>query len=741
MEKPTVKEETFLQCILGVDKGNPSITVYRDLSEGKLHVYYGHELLGVVEDDRERVDFKILVGRLYNAGLKKGRLQRHFDVDPKTMKRWGEALQSGEAETLARVLAGRSAQRKLTREIRSFVRVRFGQIYGNSRYTYSKKIRGEIEEVFGVSHSGETLRPVFKELKEAWAKEAEGERAQNRETPWDCAEGSLWGAEQEEAEKGTGGEGDNRKESPDFARESSDSVQWCRHLGVLLFSEALREVAQLDGDKGWLLKQWLACGLLAAVNIEQSKLLDLEDLQKLIGRVLYTPHLQRQRLSALADEALLREILRLNARGLNASAEEAFYYDPHTKHYTGTSKLLAGWCPGIRLADKALHSDFIHTLKGYPVYFASTDNYEDIRKRLIPNCESMLELVQLPADKKVSIYVDRAIAAQWFYEAILKHPQLEIITWEKGFKASAQPLERIDGQLRLQRARNYAEDLQEYHLRYQRGPWKKNPQLIQWVVEATNPQNQTIIVSILATNQQAADEEVLKGMFSRWIQENDFKYLDKHFGINEITSYRTIHYNRLAQHLEDKQEKSGAAKALLKQKKQCTEELKRLLLAEHAHPGKSAPRGEKIRRLDQALKALQLQLEQIDTECSRLQRLIDEDYVRLDTSNKSLMDALKIFARNCFYKQFEPFKERYNNHRDDHDLFRNLTHSDGVLIERGCAVEAHLFPTVNYPPRVQAVVLEYLQTLNETPLLMPDGSGRSITFRLGKKSGFKLAIA
>ena len=28
-------------------------------------------------------------------------------------------------------------------------------------------------------------------------------------------------------------------------------------------------------------------------------------------------------------------------------------------------------------------------------------------------------------------------------------------------------------------------------------------------------------------------------MFSRWIQENVFKYLDKHFGINQITSYRT----------------------------------------------------------------------------------------------------------------------------------------------------------------------------------------------------------
>ena len=741
MEKPPVKEETFLQCILGVDKGNPSITVYRDLSEGKLHVYYGHELFEVVEDDREQVEFKLLVGRLYNAGLKKGRLEKQFEVDPKPMKRWGEALQSGDAETLARVLAGRSAHRKLTREIRSFVRVRFGQIYGESRYGYSKKIRGEIEEVFGVNLSGETLRPVFKELKEARAKEAEAERAQNRETPWDCPEDSGRDEQEQEAENSPESEGDNRKGSPDFSRESSEAVQWYRHLGVLLFSAALREVAQIDREEGWLLKQWVACGLLAAVNIEQSKLLDLEDLQKLIGRVLYTPYLQRQSLSALADEGLLREILRVNARGLNASDEESFYYDPHTKHYTGMSKVLAGWCPGIRLADKALHSDFIHTLKGYPIYFASTDNYEDIRERFIPNCEAMLELVQLPADKKVSIYVDRAIAAEWFYEAIVEHPQLEIITWEKGYKASAQPLQRIDGQLRLQRARNHAEDLQEYHLRYQRGPWKKNPQLVQWIVEATNPKNRTITVSILATDQQARNEEVIKGMFSRWIQENDFKYLDKHFGINQITSYRTVHYKRLAQHLEDKQEKSGAAKALLKQKQQCPEELKRLLLAEHAHPGKSASRGEKIRRLDQALKALQLELEQIDTECSRLQRLIDENYVRLDTANKSLMDALKIFARNSFYKQLEPFKARYNNYRDDHDLFRNLTHSDGVLIERGCAVEAHLFPTATYPPRVQAVVLEYLQTLNEKPLLMPDGSGRRIIFRLGKKSGFKLAIA
>ena len=109
MEKPTVKEETLLQCILGVDKRNPSITVYRDLSEGKLHVYYGHELFEVVGDDREQVDFKLLVGRLYNAGLKKGRLQRQFEVDPKTMKRWGKAMDWLTRETVAGRARGEDA--------------------------------------------------------------------------------------------------------------------------------------------------------------------------------------------------------------------------------------------------------------------------------------------------------------------------------------------------------------------------------------------------------------------------------------------------------------------------------------------------------------------------------------------------------------------------------------------------------------------------------------------------------
>ena len=49
--------------------------------------------------------------------------------------------------------------------------------------------------------------------------------------------------------------------------------------------------------------------------------------------------------------------------------------------------------------------------------------------------------------------------------------------------------------------------------------------------------------------------------------------------------------------------------------------------------------------------------------------------VRLDTGHKTLMDAIKITARNLFYRALAPFKAAYNHYRDDHDYFRELSQS------------------------------------------------------------------
>ena len=154
-----------LQLILPTDKRNPAFTLWSDWSDQTIHVYYGLELMQVVPQDREHAQYKLLVANLYNAGLNVRELEAVFNVDRKTMRRWGQALNSGDAQRLAQALEGRQGRRKLTPEIQSYIRYRFAEVYRQDRRAYSARLRAEVKAVFGVQLSGETLRPLLGSLR------------------------------------------------------------------------------------------------------------------------------------------------------------------------------------------------------------------------------------------------------------------------------------------------------------------------------------------------------------------------------------------------------------------------------------------------------------------------------------------------------------------------------------------------------------------------------------------------
>ena len=739
-----------LQQILGTDKRNPVFTIYRDTDEQILHVYYGGKLLEKVSNDKRHPEYKLLVGRLFNAGLKIKVLEDVFGVDHKTMKRWGSALKSGDPELLMRVLAGREANRKLSVEIRSYIQMRFPIIYQETRYDYSKRIRKEIERVFGKKISGETIRPLLKDLKEGIrAEPTEPEEvAENRENDCDCLESNDAKGTEIEAvisEHSPNGQPqtndailENRNELPEFCEEKG--VRFCHHLGVLLFSSLLLRVEGFMGQGGWVIKQWLAALLLGAVNIEQSKLLDFDDLRFLLGQIIRIPHRQRLELGRLAMPETVESLIRFNAEEVNAFSVSDFYYDPHTKHYTGMQKVLKGWCSGIRLADKALHMDFIHTCEGYPVYIEHADNYEDLRERFMKTVNRFRDITGIETEKELTFIIDRGIYGHDFFEKIIHSEFYHLITWEKGYTLGTWKNDEVKGLFILERSRNRADDIKKYTFIYMDQPWEKDVDMRQLKVRATNPEGRTIEVAVLTDDKDRDAEEVIALIFRRWIQENDFKYLGKHFGINEITSYATTHYKLLEKTLEDKQMKSGAYKALEEEKRQLGKDLGRLLLQEQQNPGKSSKRTKQIPIIGQCMQDIKEKMSTTEKEMSRLQYLIEQQYVRLDTRNKMLMDMLKLIARNAFYKEFAPFKRMYDNYRDDHALFRNLTHAHGLVFQRSDSVEAVLFPTAHHPPKLRRIVEVLLDEINATNPLMPDGSGRFLRFQLGEKSGIKLAV-
>jgi hypothetical protein len=794
-----------LQLLLPTDKRNPSFSLYLSDDERDIHVFYGLELFEVVPAQREHIAYKLLVARLYNAGIRVRTLEEVFEVDRKTMRGWGQALRSGKAEHLARVLLGTEVCRKRTAAIDEYVRRRWKALRKEGCRNYREMLQEEIGDIFDTRLSGETLRLLIAQIKA-------GENAATEEEPAPledvashpmeestCSSGdendqeqpdppvpepSASGAELE----GSGlpaAPGGSSKSIPPFGLPAQGATLLCDHAGLLLFAGALESLPRALEPAQPVLSQWLGSVLLGAANVEQTKYLNWQDLELLLGSVVRFPTPQREELQRLATPATVDAVLRWNFQQLGGAAAVGadLYFDPHTRHYTGMQAVLKGWCASIRWADKVLHSDFMHSTKGQPLYFECTDNFEDLRARFGPLVGRMRSTLCWPQGSVLTLVVDRGIYSHEIFEQVLSDASLHLITWQKGYEAQPWDPAAVSGAYALERKRNHSGDVRLYAFEYIDRPWAAQAGMRQILVRATNPSGAVVQVAILTDDLSRAAQAIIGLMFCRWIQENDFKYLDKHFGINQITSYQSIPYEDLAEGLTDRQVPSQAYVQEVKIGRELLKDKARLLLAaDHAQRGEKQRQGRiaqlqapvaaaappspdaqrkelarlksasqrfekyhrqralKIESVHEKILQHQARKEALQKEVSRVDQLVEQGMVRMDSANKTLMDAIKITARNLFYQALAPFKAAYNNYRDDHDYFRQLTQSAGVLNLTDRQVQVHLVPKVNFPAKLQKIISAILQNLTQKGLTLPDGSGRQISFHLTRREQIEVRL-
>ena len=205
---------------------------------------------------------------------------------------------------------------------------------------------------------------------------------------------------------------------------------FCYYLGILLLSPYLNRLKSYGLG---MIQQWLVVILLGAKNIEQTKTLDKISLEVLLGSYKSNLHSQRKLLKELAVEDNINKLFRFNAELAKVNNCTDFYYDPHVKHYTGQLKILKGWCPKVGRPDKVLEMDFIHTSEGFPVYFASQDNYDDLRQRYPKHIEAFRTIANIPNERTLTFVVDRGIFALEVFKNIKVTKNQHIITWEKGY--------------------------------------------------------------------------------------------------------------------------------------------------------------------------------------------------------------------------------------------------------------------------------------------------------------------
>ena len=599
-----------LQLVLTGDKGVATdLTIFLSASERELFVYLGVALLERVEYNRNQFAYKMLIGRLVNAGVALVKLKRQFHHDSRTMKRWSKALTSEDPDFIVRAFAGRGPLPKVIGSMIRLVKMRYRALKGVVR-NYRQIIAREVEECFGETLSRETLRNLFNLARKETGGCAEENRAlregnraagdpalnsvdtvdngcplkeisSSDESLNDKYSTNFLPIESSKAngeisrQKAIGYAGDidsgiershldtdggagcqppsGPKGLPYSNQQPSPQFRAIQHAGQILFSPWLDIVSFQRPHAHGLQSQWISQILQGAVNIEQSNLICASSLALFTGPVIKDLKSQRIHLGKMADAAAALDLYRANTRLLpdGPGMGNAFYYDPHSKECSTQLTMLKGWCGRRHSIAKVLHLDFIHTASGFPCFLEHYDNFYDLRERFFITLSRFEKLFPKMSLSATTFIVDRGIFGQHIFSKFREYG-CSLITWEKGYKKDGWEPKRPALRFQRYRERNYPGDRREYTFECQESPWPKDGSVRRIIVRATNPKGNRIEASVLCTQSEMSVLVIVTLIFNRWIQENGFKYLDCHFGLMQITSYASEKYKQIAETLKDR---------------------------------------------------------------------------------------------------------------------------------------------------------------------------------------------
>jgi len=692
-------------------------------SDGKdIFAFLDTALLERVSCSPERLEYKLLVGRMVNAGHRLTDLKKAFGHDARTMKRWGFALQSEDSDFIARVFSGRGGRGKVTAVLKRYVTRRYLELRGNGDRHYREKIREEVKEYFSEELAGETLRKLFREADNSTGRcpEKVSTGCVEKATPsLNC------GYERNQTTKNPG----CPERPPEVFSRASKSIRGVHHAGMALFLVMLELFFRERPSSAAAQSQWIGQILQGAVNIEQSRMISADDLARFTDVVEPGIEPQRRLLRQLSGADAAADIYAANARLLADGPGKGilFYYDPHSKEYTGGLDVLKGWCGRRHGIVKVMYMDAVHTESGRPCFMQHYSPYYDLRERFFMTL-TMFDRAFPAAAGTCRIFVlDRGIYGLETIRIYL-NCDADLITWEKGYSGGGWSETNKTIRFARFRTRNNADDLQRYVFKCQESPWDRDGRVRRIVVRATNPSGATIELGVLCTHPEMEVERIVWAIFNRWLQENDFKYLDRHFGVNQLTSYASTTYAAKADELDDRWIESIEYRRAAKNLRAVETALARLLLdrrkvkkrldkaqddidiievklaaltggastarkrdlekqrsrrrqSRTASSKRLAVLESKIAAKEEESEKLQYDLASVLKNTSRLQSLIERNCRILDIRAKSYFDALRITASNMFRNLHDRFRPIYANHRNDHVMLRQLTRADGFIHE------------------------------------------------------------
>jgi len=411
-------------------------------------------------------------------------------------------------------------------------------------------------------------------------------------------------------------------------------------------------------------------------------------------------------------------------------SEMVFYVDGHVRVYHGDlTPLPHHYVARERLCLRATTDYWINAMDGQPFVFVNKEVdpglLATLRSDLVPwleaNAPASAELQQRmrddPRQHRFTLVFDREAYSPEFFAA-MKPKRIAILSYHK-YPGQDWPVEEFAAcSVQLASGEEVNMKLAE------RGTMLSNRLWVREVRKLSEGGQQT---SILSTNYQADYTLLAVSMFARWSQENFYKYMRQHYGLDRLAEYGTEPIPAPIQTV------NPAWRRLDSQIRAQTEKRRRQLalfgaldlagLAEQEVDGYQRKKGqlqETIEDLDRQIQQLKGQRKQTPHHIPVKDLPESDRFSRLLTERKHFIDTIKLIAYRAETSMASLLRDKLSRADDARALLRQIYDTEVDLIpdleNKTLTVRLHHLTQAAHDDAVRYLC----EQLNATAALFPD---------------------